>query len=375
MSKRVKVSVSNDIATDRRVFKFSTLLSESGVDVTVIGRKLPGSLPLNKLPFKCVRFNMFFKSSPLFYAFLNIRLFFYLLFSRFDVLIANDLDTLPANYLVSIIRRKKLIYDSHEYFTGVPELADRHFVRWVWKSIERAIAPSLKYIITVSDSIADLYREEYNSDVTVIRNVSERYNGPVMSRQQIGVGEDNLLLVLQGSGINMGTGGTDLIEAISKIDNVHLLIIGGGDMLKALKIKVQNCGYPEKFTFLPLMPWERMMSYTRAADVGVGLFKAGYINLDFCLPNKLFEYLSAGIAVLVNELKEIKIVVEKYNCGIIINDINVAEIEKAIIYLKENPVELKNLKLNSEKAFEELNWDTESGKFIALLARIGFYSC
>jgi len=81
----------------------------------------------------------------LFYANYNIRLFFYLLYSKVDILWSNDLDSLPANYLASKVKGKKLIYDSHEYFTEVPELVSRPDVQKVWESIEEIIFPKLTF--------------------------------------------------------------------------------------------------------------------------------------------------------------------------------------------------------------------------------------
>ena len=101
-------------------------------------------------------------------------MFFILLFAkRNDLLISNDLDTLLANYLASKIRKIPLLYDSHEYFTEVPELRARAGTKKVWESIEGRILPKLKYAMTVSDSIAAAYHEKYGTPFRVIRNVSK----------------------------------------------------------------------------------------------------------------------------------------------------------------------------------------------------------
>ncbi|HKL66904.1 MAG TPA: glycosyltransferase [Bacteroidales bacterium] len=370
MPSRVLITVSNDIATDSRVLRFAGILADGGDHVLISGRRLKGSLPVDHLPYKCRRFNMLFKRSFMFYASLNIRLFFFLLFSKFDILVSVDLDTLPAGYLVSLIKSKKLVFDSHEYFTGVPELRERKFVRGFWKSIERIILPQLSYIITVNDSISELYRGEYGSECVVIRNVSERYVGPVMAREMIGASDDELLLVLQGRGLNMGNGGEPLIEAIRDIDRVRLMIIGGGDRLKKLKVMAEKDTLKSKIIFFPVMSWERMMSYTAAADVGVAMFEPGCTNLDLCLPNKLFEYIGAGLAVLANELKEISLVLNKYDCGVAVEYPDRKNIAEALLFLRDNPDRLKEMKRNSLTAFGDLNWKKESAKLKSLISLV-----
>ncbi len=136
----------------------------NGLDcyITIAGRRKGDCCDKTIVPFRIKRFRMIFKKGFLFYKWFNIRLFIYLLFSKSDLLVANDLDTLLPNYLVSRLKKIPLVYDSHEYFTGVPELRDRPLVRRVWKIIEKYILPKLTYVITVSDSIADLYTDEYN---------------------------------------------------------------------------------------------------------------------------------------------------------------------------------------------------------------------
>ena len=121
--KSVYISVINDLVTDQRVQRVANLLADQGMDVTCIGRRRKWSPALEGKRFKVSRFRLIFNKGPLFYLFFNVRLFIKLLFVPHpELFIANDLDTLPAVYLVAKIRRVRLIYDSHEFFTQVPEL-------------------------------------------------------------------------------------------------------------------------------------------------------------------------------------------------------------------------------------------------------------
>lgn len=132
------MSVTNDLYTDQRVRKVCEFLVESNYEVILCGRLLANSAPMPKTSYKTVRFKLPFTKGPLFYATYNLRLFFYLLFHRFDDLLANDLDTLLANAMVKTLKPKgRLFYDSHEFYTGVPELVNRPKVQKIWTKIEQ----------------------------------------------------------------------------------------------------------------------------------------------------------------------------------------------------------------------------------------------
>ena len=142
-------------------------------EVFLIGRKLPNSLTLER-NYKTHRMKLFFKKKFFFYAEYNLRLFFKLIFTRKDILLSNDLDTLLPNFLISKIFNKKLVYDSHELYTEVGELIDRPKIQKVWLSIESYIFPKLKNIYTVTESIASFYKQKYNLEVSVIRNIAPK---------------------------------------------------------------------------------------------------------------------------------------------------------------------------------------------------------
>ena len=169
---KVAFSVTNCICNDQRVIKIAGTVSKLGCDITIIGRRSGDCSAIRLWPFKTERFSMLFRRSFLFYGFYNIRLFFFLLFHKYDFLVSNDLDTLLPNFLISKLKRLPLVYDSHEYFTGVPEIQNRPFVKWVWKSIEKSIFPGLKNVMTVSEPIASLYEKMYHVRPQVIRNFS-----------------------------------------------------------------------------------------------------------------------------------------------------------------------------------------------------------
>ena len=364
---RVAFSVTNCICHDQRVMKIAGTVSNLGCDITIIGRKRDDCCNSDSVPFRTHRFRMIFKRGFLFYAFFNIRLFGFLLLHKYDLLVSNDLDTLLPNYLVSKLKHLPLIYDSHEYFTGVPEIQYRPLVRWVWKRIEKFVFPGLKHVMTVSDSIASQYESEYGFKPLTVRNCSIKTEKIIpFSREQLEIDPDHLLLILQGTGINVDRGGEELIDAVSLADKVSLLVVGSGDKFGFLIEKVSQMGLTGQIKFIKKLAWKELMRYTMSADTGMSLDKDSNMNYNFSLPNKLFDYLSAGIPVIATDLPEIAKIVHEYNCGILISEPSPQEISKAIIKLRDNRDLLTELKHNATVASETVNWKNESLKVMEL---------
>jgi glycosyltransferase involved in cell wall biosynthesis len=306
---------------------------------------------------------MLFRKGFLFYMFFNIRLFLYLLFHKSDLLVSNDLDTLLPNFIVSKLKKLPLVYDSHEYFTGVPEIQNRSFVKWVWKSLERMIFPHLISVMTVSDAIATQYEKEYNVKSCTVRNCSKKADDIIpFSHGDLSINPDHMLLILQGAGINIDRGGKELIEAVYQTEKVSLLIVGSGDLIEDLKNKVIELDLAGRVKFIPKVPWKVLLKYTKSADVGLSLDKNTNLNYRFSLPNKLFDYISAGIPIIASDLPEVKKIVFRNRCGIIISEVTPENISNALSELKDNPVKLAELRKNAVETSKKINWEIESEK-------------
>lgn len=367
--KRIAVSVSNDLSTDQRVQRSISVLLEAGYSVNFIGRQLPSSQDFNP-SYKTKRFKLIFNKGFLFYASLNLRLFIYLLFRKpYSVYWSNDLDTLLPNFLVSHIYRKPLIYDSHEYFCGVPEIQDRPLVKWVWRSLEALIFPRLKHLITVNDSIADLYEADYGIRPKVLRNVgNDILPESPKTRSELGLPEEAYLLINQGSGINVDRGMEECLEALQLSDeDVHFVLVGKGDVIPQLKKQVQATGLKNRVHFREPMPYKEMLHYTLAADLGISLDKDTNINYRFSLPNKLFDYIKCGIPVLSSQVVEVRKIVEQNEIGRSV-EVQPEPIAEAIKSLKAQGKEFYSEALS--KAQKRYTWQEEQKLIKALLLEI-----
>lgn len=360
MKRKVIVSVINDLVTDQRVHKVCQTLINIGFDVVLVGRKMKSSPAMNERPYKYRRMKLVFEKGPLFYAEFNIRLFIFLLFKSSNLLVSNDLDTLLPNYLISKIKKLPLVYDSHEYFTEVPELVDRKIVQSIWKFIERSIFPKLKHVITVNDSIADLFEKDYGLRPLVVRNIPRKANNDLIStREKLGLPNDKNIIILQGSGINVDRGAEELVESMKFVENTLLLIIGGGDVIEYLKKLTISLGISDKILFKSRMPYEEMIQYTRVSDLGITFDKSTNINYKYSLPNKLFDYIHAGVPVLSSDLPETKKIIIKYNVGDYILDHDPESISDKLNNVLADKELMAKWKKNCSFAAQELTWENE----------------
>lgn len=358
---RVVISVINDLVTDQRMHKTATSLINNGHDVILVGRKLKNSPIINR-NYKTIRFKLLFNNGFLFYANYNIRLFFYLLFTKFDILLSCDLDTLPSNFLTSRIKNKRLVYDSHEYFTEVPELKKRKFVKNIWLKIEKLILPRIKYAYTVSDSISDIYSRKYNVNFDVIKNFPMKQN-----IESIDIAKNKKKVILYQGAVNIGRGIKEFIDAMKYIEDAVFQIIGDGDIKKELEEYVIQENLSEKVKFYGRVSLENLKEFTLKADLGISLEQGDNLNYYYSLPNKIFDYIQAEVPILASDLPEISRIINENEIGITIDDFSQENISKIVnsIFLNENLIYKWKSNLISIK--DNYTWERQEQKLLQLI--------
>jgi len=370
--KKVIVSVINDLSTDQRVHKVCSTLEKLGFEVMLVGRRQRKSIELAPRSYQTKRMFLLFEKGPFFYLEFQLRLFLYMLFHKADVLVANDLDTLLPNYLSSKLKGANLVYDSHELFCEVPELQSNPMKKNSWKRLERWIFPKLKNVFTVNDSIAKIYSEEYNVEVKVVRNMpllSKQLEVANVSKANLGIPENKKIIVLQGAGINIDRGAEEAVEAMQYVEDAILLIIGSGDVMEVLKQNVASLNLFEKVKFIGKVPFEKLLQYTRHADLGLTLDKDTNINYKYSLPNKLFDYIHASVPVLASDLIEIKMIIGQYSLGSCISSHDPTHIAEKMNAILRDENTLQVWKKNTKIASEKLNWELEEKALIEVYSK------
>jgi len=359
--KRIIISVTNDLVTDQRVGKTCELLSETGYDVLLVGRKLKKSFSIQR-NYRTKRFRLLFNKGILFYTEYNIRLFLFLLFTKKDMLFSNDLDTLLPNYIIGKLQNKKLVFDSHELFSEIPELVNKQQVKKVWLFLEKTIIPKLQNVITVSDSIKNHYHNLYGISAIVIRNIPKIEH---INQKNFEIDAEEKKVILYQGSVNIGRGIELMIDTMALLDEYLFIVIGDGDILEQLKEKVSNLSLHNKVNFLGKKTPEELKELTPNATIGMSLEEDLGLNYRYALPNKIFDYLHANVPVIVADLPEMRSLIKKHPIGEILIERTPKTLAKTIINMTNISYE-KELKT----AKKELNWSKEKEKLISIFSKL-----
>jgi glycosyltransferase involved in cell wall biosynthesis len=375
MQKKIIISVISDLVTDQRVHKVATTLQQNGYDVLVIGAKRKNSKPIENRTYKTERISLLFQKGFLQYAEWNMRLYFKLLFKqKADLYLANDLDTLLPNYLISSFANKKIVYDSHEYFTEQEEVHQRKFVKSIWLKIEKFVFPKLKNVYTVNDSIATIYKEKYNVDVKVVRNMplaKKEFVKDAFLWSNLNLPQEldeKKILLTQGVGLHTNRGIEELILSMNLLgSDFILLIVGGGLALDHFKALVKNENLVEKVIFIGVLQPSILKQLTAKAFCGFSIDKPTCLNYTYSLPNKLFDFIQASVPVIGSNLPEVAKIINNYKVGIVIDQVTPQLIAAAVMELNNNKILYTDIKQHSLLATKELCWENEAIVLLALI--------
>ncbi len=349
----IAVSVTNDIVTDQRVARTCDALLEAGHQIVLIGRLLKESKPVER-PYRVCRMRLLFRRSVLFYAEYNLRLFLKLLFMRADLFYANDTDTLLANYCAAKVRHKPLFFDAHEMFPEVPELVARPLVKRIWERIERHVVPRVDGAVTVCQSIADIYKERYGVDMGVVRNV------PRQTKEFQHHTAQPPTILYQGA-INIGRGIDRIIDAMEFLPEMRFVVAGIGDEYETMKRYAASKPWAERIVFLGRLTPDELRQLTPTATLGACLLDNMGLNYYYSLPNRIGDFVAAGVPLVATDFPEIRRVVAAYGIGTLVADETSHALAEKIkdAVLQWNTLSEEEQHQRMAAARNDLSWDND----------------
>jgi glycosyltransferase involved in cell wall biosynthesis len=345
------LTVTNDLTYDQRMQRICRSLAGAGYMVELIGRALPHSIALEEQPYRQTRLRCRFSKGFLFYAEYNLRLWWYLMRMPCDAVCSVDLDTLPAGCLATVLRRKKRLFDAHEYFTEVPEVTNRPAVQFFWETVARMCLPFYRHAYTVGPALAGIFEKKYGIRFGVVRNM------PPLSPPN-NVTAEKPVILYQGA-LNESRGIEQTLEALQQLDNVELWLAGEGDLSETLRKKATELGVQTRVRFLGRVKPADLKALTRQARLGLNVLENKGLSYYYSLANKFFDYVQAGVPVLTMDFPEYRALNSQHEVAVLLSTCTPEAIVHAIRYLRENPETYERLQQATIAAREVWHWEKE----------------
>jgi glycosyltransferase involved in cell wall biosynthesis len=233
-----------------------------------------------------------------------------------DLIHAHDVHLLPTAARAAARARAQgrqvpVVYDAHEYVAGMARYGPRTpRVLAGWTQLEREFVDTADAIITVSPQIADALQRRYHlaQRPAVVLNTPLAGAADVTCETDVrtaaGVGDDVPLLVYSG-GITAARGVSDIVAALTHLPGVHLVVVAvphtRTQPAEQLREQADAAGVGDRLHLVNPVTSDAVVPFLATADVGVHSLLR-YPNHDMALPNKLFEYLHAGLPLVVSDV-------------------------------------------------------------------------
>jgi glycosyltransferase involved in cell wall biosynthesis len=272
----------------------------------------------------------------------------------------HGLASLPISVALKLRLGVPLLYDAHELET------ERHGwsfkTRLVAKIVERALIGFADHSIVVGESILDWYRKAYpGKPFSLVRNLpvfAPPGGGGRSLRQEAGIPESDLLCVYLGV-LGRGRGIEELIETFRRLpEDKHMAFVGFGELADLVKAAARE---RPNIHYFDALPWNEVVDFIRSADLGIFLSASDALNEHFVAPNKMFEYATAGLALLCNDSPDMRAFIDKHRLGWTFD----GAIDGAVAKLNSlDPAEVRAYSREEKPPLP--TWESEKGVLVGL---------
>lgn len=295
-----------------------------------------------------------------------IRILYRALKSDAEVFHFHDPELLPIGFIIKLIKRKTVIYDSHENVrltilnrTWISDKIRKPLSKYFDK-FEKYIGKKLDLVITVLDEIAEEFVVK-GINTAVIKNFQLD-----TGETKLDIMEDETINIVYAGGISEIRGSLELVNSFKYIKNknIRLDLIGSFSSNEVEDVIRKAINGDSRITYRGVVSYDEAQAILKKSDIGVVTYKPGP-NHDFCLPNKIFEYMSVGVPIIATKIEYWYDNFKDYNCISFINKVDEVEIAEAIEYLVNNKDIAKTMGSMGYKAFKEnFTWQSQEEKLL-----------
>ena len=284
-----------------------------------------------------------------------------------DIIHAHDLDTLLGAGGAARAAGVPLVYDAHELFTEMTTLSGTG--RRVGRILERCRIRQAARVLTVNRSIARELSLRYGTQEPAVVRDCPPDPGPLKKndglRFRTGTGPGTLLVLYHG-GFTPGRGLETLAAAFRDAQDAALVMMGWGPLKSGLVRECERLGLSNRIHFLPPVPPEALLPLVAGADLGIIPYVPVSLNNRLSLPNKVFEFLAAGVPVLASDLPEISALLRETGAGLVYPAGDHTSLSRALQSLAASPESLHRLRVNATRSRPAVTWEPEAKKLLDL---------
>lgn len=371
------IVVTNSLKKDPRVIKQIKTAFKFGYDVVFIGLKdeffdqlfldeLKIKYHIIELPnkYKGKLKTIFGKLLRSLYLFLQFKKT--IQFYKPKIVHSNDFDVLIPSYFAAKRLKCKIIYDTHEIWIENNEFQTRKIYKKVMFYIEKYLIRRVDKVISVSQSSADYLHKIYKIIKPIVIT-----NCPLVTPQSHLFSKGDKFEVLYHGLITANRGYEELVLSSRYVnDNIAIVLRGYGSLEQKIKSLITEYSLQDKVTLANPVEIINLVPYAAHSNVGVVLTKPTNLNFSLTVSNKIFEYVHAGLPVIMSDIPEHRLLNEKYHFGLIIDNIDPESISIAISKLYNETQLYESLVLGAKKMASEMNWETEEKKLLQIYREI-----
>lgn len=282
-----------------------------------------------------------------------------------DVIHANDLNALPIAYFAAKKCKACVVYNSHEIFCENIGIANNRIRRFFWKIIERFLIKRVKCVVSVSNAAAAKLADIYKISLpTVVTNAAVPVEDGLLHKKT-----KNKFEVLSHGKYYIGRGYETFVRAAALLkdyDEIRLVLRGFGALEEELHRIADENDVKDNLVFDPPVLVNEMVPYAARSHVGIAITEPINVNFEYTVSNKLFEYITAGIPVIMSNVPEHRYLNEKYNFGLILKENTPECLAEAILKFYMDKEFYSQMELNAKKMRELINWDSEAKKLFEI---------
>lgn len=357
MCKTIGIIFLGDFFTDGRCMNMANTILDSGNKLFVIDANPSGENKYREA--NIFHIDLSFKQSgPLRYWKFHKEVINKLHNQKFDTLISGDLFSLGA--LSKFRHSTKIVFDSREIYSQLGALANKPIYQFFWSQFEKHFIKICDAVIVTAKSDGVYLKSIYPKipNPIVLKNLpsSKMLDIPGFDlRKKFNISEKQKIFLYQGV-IQYGRGLKIMIDLLEHFPNYVCVFIGNGDFTQNIKDYAFQKNCSDRVFFTGAVPYNKLLSYTKSADIGFSLIEPISKSYVHALPNKLYEYFLVGIPVVASDFPEMKKAINNYPSGLVVDPSNIYQIVKTTSNLLNIPY---NREANQKFALENCVWETQ----------------